>query len=63
MQIRVQDPAARDALATAFGEAGCPTLSLGTTLEVVHSDPVELSFFLDAWRLVHPDVDLEIEAL
>jgi hypothetical protein len=63
MQIRVQDPAARHALETAFAAAGCPTLPSGDLIEVVHSDPIELGFFLRAWRLVHPDVDLEVETV
>ena len=61
MQIRVEDPAARSALESAFVAAGCPILPNGDTIEVVHSDPAELAFFLRAWRLVHPDVHLEVE--
>jgi hypothetical protein len=59
MQIRIEDPRARDALETAFAAAGCPTLPNGDTIEVVHSDADELRFFLRAWALVHPDVTLE----
>ena len=61
MQIRIEDPAARDALETAFAAAGCPTLPKGDTIEVVHTDRLELAFFLRAWRMVHPDVHLEVE--
>ena len=61
MQIRIEDPAARNALETAFAEAGCPTLPSGDTIEVVHPDLAELAFFLRAWRLVHPDVHFEVE--
>jgi len=63
MQIRIEDPAARTALETAFAAAGCPTLPLGDTIEVVHPDPVELAFFLRVWRLIHPDVDFEVETV
>ena len=63
MQIRVEDPAARSALETAFAAAGCATVPSGDTIEVVHPDPAELAFFLRAWRLVHPDVRLEVETV
>jgi hypothetical protein len=61
VQIRVADPDARSALETAFAAAGCPTLPDGERIEVVHSDPAEVTFFLRAWRLVHPDVQLDVE--
>jgi hypothetical protein len=61
VHIRVADPDARSALATAFAAAGCPTLPDGETIEVVHTDPGEVTFFLRAWRLVHADVHLEVE--
>ena len=60
MQIRIDDPNVRDALATAFAAAGCPTLPDGDVIEVVHPDPVELTFFVRAWAMLHPDVSLEI---
>jgi hypothetical protein len=60
MQIRIEDPQARSALETALAAAGCPTLPHGDTFEVVHPDPVELTFFMRAWALVHPDVELEV---
>ncbi len=60
MQIRVEDQTARSALEAAFAAAGCPTMPIGETLEVVHPDPVELDFFLRAWVLRHPDVRLEL---
>jgi hypothetical protein len=63
MQIRVEDAAARNALETAFAAAGCPTLPSGDVIEVVHSDAVELGFFLRAWKLVYPDVDFEVETV
>ena len=61
VQIRVADPDARSALEMAFAAAGCPTLPEGDTIEVVHTDSAEVTFFLRAWRLVHPDVHLEVE--
>jgi hypothetical protein len=60
MQIRIEDPDARDALETAFAQAGCPTLPDGDTIEVVHSDDDELFFFLRAWVLRHPDVSFQV---
>jgi hypothetical protein len=60
MQIRIEDPTARDALETAFAAAGCPILPDGDTIEVVHPDPIELTFFLRAWALLHPDVSVEV---
>jgi len=60
MQIRIADAAARDALESAFAAAGCPTLPEGDTIEVIHPDPVELTFFLRAWAMLHPDVSLEV---
>ena len=60
MQIRIEDPEARDALENAFAKAGCPTLPQGETFEVVHPDPDELTFFLRAWTQTHPGVTLEV---
>ena len=60
MQIRIEDPSARDALETAFTEAGCSTLVEGDTFKVVHTDWDEVRFFLRAWGLLHPDVSIEV---
>jgi hypothetical protein len=66
MHVRIEDPAARKALASALEHAGCSARGDGETLEVLHLEPqtddggLAVHFFLRAWQQRHPAVRLEV---
>jgi hypothetical protein len=66
MQVRIEDPAARQALVSALADAGCSATGEGETIVVRHVEPeadergVSVAFFLRAWQQRHPAVELEV---
>jgi hypothetical protein len=65
MRIRVDDERARAGLVSELTAAGCTTLAIGRTIEVVpdeqHAgDAVALSFFLRAWQMENPSAKLVV---
>jgi hypothetical protein len=70
IRVHLSDPACRDVLVDHLVESGCVPAPVGkAAIDVVHPEAhdaeearKELVFFLRAWQVTHPDVELTFAA-